>query len=62
MIFKRLRKPDLQKEQTLRDTIENEGGLDKKDLPAMILSALLVIMPVAVLALLVIVLAIWLFL
>ena len=62
MIFKRLRKPDLQKEQTLRDTIENEGGLDKKDLPAMILSALLVIMPVAVLALLVLVLAIWLFL
>ena len=62
MIFKRLRKPDLQKEQTLRDTIENEGGLEKKDLPAMILSALLVIMPVAVLALLVLVLAIWLFL
>ena len=62
MIFKRLKKPDLQKEQTLRDTIENEGGLDKKDLPAMILSALLVIMPVAIVALLVMVLAIWVFL
>lgn len=62
MIFKRLKKPDLQKEQTLRDTIENEGGLDKKDLPAMILSALLVIMPVAIAALLVMVLAIWVFL
>ena len=62
MIFKRLKKPDLQKEQTLRDAIENEGGLDKKDVPAMILSALLVIMPVAIVALLVMVLAIWLFL
>ena len=62
MIFKRLKKPDLQKEQTLRDTIENEGGLDKKDVPAMILSALLVIMPVAIVALLVMVLAIWVFL
>lgn len=62
MIFKRLKKPDLQKEQTLRDTIENEGGLDKKDVPAMILSALIVIMPVAIIALLVMVLMIWLFL
>ena len=62
MIFKRLKKPDLEKEQTLRDTIENEGGLDKKDVPAMILSALLVIMPVAIVALLVMVLAIWVFL
>ena len=62
MIFKRLKKPDLQKEQTLRDAIENEGGLDKKDMPAMILSALLVIMPVAIVALLVMVLAIWVFL
>lgn len=62
MIFKRLKKPDLQKEQTLRDAIENEGGLDKKDVPAMILSALLVIMPVAIVALLVMVLAIWVFL
>jgi hypothetical protein len=62
MIFKRLKKPDPQKEQTLRDAIENEGGLDKKDMPAMILSALLVIMPVAIVVLLVMVLAIWLFL
>ena len=62
MIFKRLRKPDLEKEQTLRETIENEGGLDKKDVPAMIISALIVIMPVAILALLVMVLMIWLFL
>ena len=62
MIFKRLKKPDLQNEQTLRDAIENEGGLDKKDVPAMILSALLVIMPVAIVALLVMVLAIWVFL
>ena len=62
MIFKRLRKPDLEKEQTLRETIENEGGLDKKDVPAMIISALIVIMPVAILALLVMVLMIWVFL
>ena len=62
MIFKRLKKPDLKKEQTLRETIDNEGGLDKKDVPAMILSAMLVIMPVAIVVLLVMVLAIWLIL
>ena len=35
-----------------REDIEAMGGLEKKDVPAMILSALLVILPVALLALL----------
>lgn len=42
-IFK---KPDKEKEERRRQEI-NEFGLEKKDLPAMILSAYLVILPIA---------------
>ena len=42
------RKPNKQAEQKLRDDIEQEGGLEKGDLPAMLISAFLVIFPVAV--------------
>lgn len=61
MIFKRLKKPDPEAEQRLRNEIEENGGLEKKDLPAMLIAAFLVIMPVAIVALLVMVLFAWLF-
>ena len=44
--LKKLKKPDPEKEQQLRNEIEEMGGLDKKDVPAMLLSAFLVILPV----------------
>ncbi len=50
MIFdklKKLKKYDPKKEQELYDEIQANGGLEKNDLFAMILSALLVIMPIA---------------
>ena len=52
MLFKRLKKPDPKAEQELREQISRSGGLEKNDLLAMIISAMLVIIPVAVLALL----------
>lgn len=60
MIFKRLKKPDPEVERKLRNEIEEYGGLEKKDLPAMLISAFLVIMPVAIAALLFLVLIVWL--
>ena len=50
--LKLIKKPDKEKEDKIREDIEAMGGLEKKDVPAMILSALLVILPVALLALL----------
>lgn len=44
--LKKLKKPDPEKEQALRNEIEEMGGLEKKDMPAMLLSAFLVILPV----------------
>ena len=46
-----LKKPDKQKEEDLRKSIEEEGGLEKKDLPAMIFSAYVVILPICLLVL-----------
>lgn len=54
------RKPNKQAEQKLRDDIEQEGGLEKGDLPAMLISAFLVIFPVAVGVLLLLCLFGWL--
>ena len=54
------RKPNKQVEQKLRDDIEQEGGLEKGDLPAMLISAFLVIFPVAVGVLLLLCLFGWL--
>ena len=51
--IKVIKKPDEDKEKKLREDIESEGGLEKNDLTAMILSAFLVIIPVALCALLV---------
>jgi len=55
MLFKNLKKPDPEAEQRLRDEIEAHGGLEKNDLPAMIISAMLMILPVAAILLLLIV-------
>ena len=46
--LKGLKKPDPEKEQALRDEIKQDGGLEKGDMKAMILSALLVFMPIAI--------------
>lgn len=59
-IFKRLKKPDPEKEKALRDEVEAAGGLEKNDLLAMCLGAALVILPVAAIALGVMALFIWL--
>ena len=61
MIFKRLKKPDPEAEQKLRDDIEAYGGLEKNDVLARIISAMLMILPVAVIFLLVIVAFMFLF-
>lgn len=59
--WKVIKKPNPKKEQELRDEIEANGGLEKNDLKAMILAALLVIMPVAIVVFLLFVLVAWLF-
>ena len=55
MIFGRLKKPDPEAEEKLLDEIEAHGGLEKNDLPAMIISAMLMILPIAAIMLLVMV-------
>lgn len=64
MIFgklRRLKKYDPEKECALRNEIEESGGLEKNDMKAMILAALLVIMPIALVVLLLFALVAWLF-
>ncbi len=60
-IWKRLKKFDPEKEKELQRQIEAEGGLEKGDGLAMVLSALLVLLPAALLTLGVIVLIAFLF-
>ena len=60
--FRKLKKYDPDAERKLREDIESAGGLEKNDALAMILSALLVIMPIAVVILLLFVLAAFMFL
>lgn len=60
--FRKLKKYDPDAERKLREDIEAAGGLEKNDALAMILSALLVIMPIAVVILLLFVLAAFMFL
>ena len=61
MLFrKRLKKPDPEAEQKLRQEIQAEGGVSKKDTVAMILSAYLTILPVVLVVLGIMVLFIWL--
>lgn len=60
--LRKLRKYDPERERELRDGIEAAGGLEKNDLKAMILSALIVILPIALGILLLFALVAWLFL
>ena len=54
MLFgKRLKKFDPKKEQALQDEIEANGGLEKNDFAAMVISALLMLLPVAVIMLII---------
>ena len=50
---KNLKKFDPEKERQFRDELEENGGLEKNDLKALIVSAMVVIMPVAIILLLV---------
>ena len=60
--FKRvLKKYDPEREKELREEIEREGGIEKKDMPAMILSAYLTFMPIVIGLLLLFALVAWLF-
>ncbi len=59
--FKKLKKYDPEAERTLREEIEAEGGLEKNDVKAMIISALLVIVPVIVIIFLLFMLMAWIF-
>lgn len=52
MIFKRLRKLDPKAEEKFRNEIEEHGGLEDKDVPAMIIAGLLVVLPAAFIVLL----------
>ena len=49
--FKKLKKYDPEVEQKLREDIEAAGGLEKNDEKAMIISAFLVIKPIALIIL-----------
>lgn len=53
-----VKKDNSEKEQKIREDIVNEGGLEKKDIPAMIISAYLVILPICLAVLVVLVLLI----
>jgi hypothetical protein len=46
MLFKKLKKPDPKAEEKLREEIAANGGLEKGDLFAMILSAMITFIPV----------------
>lgn len=48
-----LKKENKKKEDDLREDIKNEGGLEKKDIPAMLISAYLIIIPVCLAVLLI---------
>ena len=45
--FRKIKKPDPRAEERLFREIEENGGLEKNDMKAMILSAVLVFVPVA---------------
>ena len=59
--FKKLKKYDPEAERKLREEIEAEGGLEKNDMKAMIISAVLVILPVIVIIFLLFMLMAWIF-
>ena len=58
--FRALKKADPEKEQQLRDAIEQEGGLEKNDVKAMIIAATIVFLPVIAVILLILCLVFYL--
>ena len=50
--WKRLKKDNFEKLEAFREELDKEGGVDKKDTFAMIVSAMLVFMPIVILILL----------
>ena len=58
--FRALKKADPEKEQQLRDAIEQEGGLEKNDVKAMIIAATIVFLPVVAVTLLILCLVFYL--
>lgn len=59
--WKKLKKYDPEAEKQLLDEIEAAGGLEKNDMKAMIIAALLVILPVILIIFVLFVLMAWLF-
>ena len=59
--FKKLKKYDPEVERKFREDIEAAGGLEKNDVLAMILSALLVILPIVFVILLLFIFAAFMF-
>ena len=59
--WKKLKKYDPEAEKQLLDEIEAAGGLEKNDMKAMIIAALLVILPVVLIIFALFVLMAWLF-
>ena len=59
--MRKLKKYDPEKEQALRNEIEEAGGLEKNDLKAMIIAAILTIFPIVVVIFILFVLFAWLF-
>ena len=59
--FKKIFKFDPDREEKLRNEIEENGGIEKKDMPAMILSAYLTIIPIVLGILLLFALVVYLY-
>lgn len=61
LFSKFFRKPDVEKEKKLLEELDAAGGVEKKDVPAMIFSAYLVIIPVVAVIFLLFCLIAWMF-
>lgn len=59
--MRKLKKYDPEKEQALRNEIEESGGLEKNDLKAMVIAAFLTVFPIVVVIFMLFVLLAWLF-
>ncbi len=62
MFSKFFRKIDPEKEKRLKEELKREGGVEKKDIPAMILSAYLVFIPAVLVVFLLFCFVAWMFL
>lgn len=62
LFSKFFKKIDPEKEKKLKEDLEREGGIEKKDIPAMIFSAYLVFIPAVLLVFLLFCFVAWMFL